>query len=539
MSSHRNLGSLSQEKDTMMPGRPSPAPEFSPSALSAPMWAKRFHIAVVAVACLLAFSGLVLSLYLAWSGLTGSTVAGCDGSTFDCNHVLTSRWSKVFGLPVGLFAAGVYIAVLGLLAAGTLSPRASLLQRSALAFLLMTATVSAIWFVALQFYMQKFCFYCCTTHACSVLTTLVVVPGLRLPWKRLLMVTAMGVAAVGTLTLIQWQSEPPQTFRIETHDELPPLLTEPGQTSDDVFGAPATFDAPGSAGGDDVFSAPGVFDAPAESAPGVFDAPAVDDAEPAQSPADELPVFEAPANGPPVFNAPVQDSASTPADHPADSGRFAWAAASPWFSLMGVVAADGDEEEKEEPRLVPVSSGRRQLNIAQWPLYGDLDAKYVVVAMFDYTCTHCRSTCKAIREAVEKDGLDLAVVALPTPLHRSCNDAATSNDPAGAHRCDVAKMAVAVWLADREKFQQFHDFLMSQQRSAGEARAKAIELIGAEQFNQRMASKTPSDYIAKTVFLYKESGAGTLPKLVFPRTTVVGEISSGSTITNLVKQNLR
>jgi len=188
-----------------------------------------------------------------------------------------------------------------------------------------------------------------------------------------------------------------------------------------------------------------------------------------------------------------------------------------------------------QSRLVPILS--HQLRIDQWPVYGSTDSKLVVVKMFDYTCSHCRSTHQAIVSA-KRNGLDLAIVALPVPLHQSCNVHAKNNEPSRSKACDIAKHAVAVWLVDRSKFNEYHDWLFQVERNAGEARTKAIQLVGQQALDAQLAKGTPAKYISKHVTLYKQAGAGTLPKLVFPRTTVVGEVSSATTITNLVKSNL-
>lgn len=179
-----------------------------------------------------------------------------------------------------------------------------------------------------------------------------------------------------------------------------------------------------------------------------------------------------------------------------------------------------------------------QLRMHQWPVYGSLDSKMVVVKMFDYTCSHCRSTHQAIVSA-KNSGLDLAVVALPVPLHRSCNSAAKNNDPSRSKSCEIARYAVAVWLADSSKFNAYHNWLFEVERGASEARTKAVELVGQQALDAQIAKGTPSKYISKHVTLYKQAGAGTLPKLVFPKTTVVGEVSSGTTITNLVRANIK
>src|SRR5436189_6449551 len=51
--------------------------------------------------------------YLAWTSLSGSTVAGC-GPDSGCDKVLRSRWGYLLGIPVSLLALVIYFAVLGL-----------------------------------------------------------------------------------------------------------------------------------------------------------------------------------------------------------------------------------------------------------------------------------------------------------------------------------------------------------------------------------------------------------------------------------------
>ena len=55
----------------------------------------------------------------------------------------------------------------------------------------------------------------------------------------------------------------------------------------------------------------------------------------------------------------------------------------------------GSHQEKR--RLITVTNNRTTLDVRQWPLIGDPDAKYIFVEMFDYTCPHCRATHNAVR----------------------------------------------------------------------------------------------------------------------------------------------
>lgn len=446
--------------------------------------------------------GLGISVYMSWIGLTGSSVVGCDGGLFDCDHVLTSRWSKFLGIPVGLPAAGLYAGLLGLLATirwkkDTAPPLAWRL----ISLLSWTAGLAAVWFLGLQvFVLGHLCVYCVAAHTCSLLVWGIV--QFSRPWEKSVQTknALIGGTLVAVLIAGQALGTPPQTFRIEEY-AMPEPESLPIESDGEPMGEADVFDAP--AGGDD-----DVFDAP------VFDAP----------------VFDAPVFEPPQTNAT-----------PATSFHVAMAMAR-WFhpsmGLVGVMDETATKPAETERRLVPVSGGRRQLDVDQWPLWGDRDAKYVIAKMFDYTCSHCRETHHAIEAAREQLGGELAVVVLPVPLHQSCNSASQTTDPSLVGRCTIAKLGVAMWLADPDQFTEFHNWMLQQERTVDETRNHIISLIGADRFNEVYNGKTPSAYVDKNIFLYKEAGAGTLPKLVFPTTTIVGEISSGTTIANLIREKL-
>ncbi|MDA9859459.1 vitamin K epoxide reductase family protein, partial [Rubripirellula sp.] len=70
----------------------------------------------VAASSILGTIGLLASGYLGYVGLTASKVVGCDGGLFNCDHVLTSRWSTVMGIPVSLPAVALYAVVLSAIA---------------------------------------------------------------------------------------------------------------------------------------------------------------------------------------------------------------------------------------------------------------------------------------------------------------------------------------------------------------------------------------------------------------------------------------
>ena len=185
-----------------------------------------------------------------------------------------------------------------------------------------------------------------------------------------------------------------------------------------------------------------------------------------------------------------------------------------------------------------VTGNKFRLDVRQWPLLGKPDAKYIFVEMYDYTCPHCRNTHRAIRGACDRYGDDLAIVALPVPLDRACNSSATSQG--GQHRdaCEIAKIAVAVWRVDAGKFAEMHNWLFETDRSAYGARQQAERLVGKEALDKELSNSVAQEYVAKHVELYKRVGAGSVPKLMFPKTSLVGEVSSTQRLCDTIEREL-
>ena len=172
---------------------------------------------VRALACI----ALLISGYLIYQKATGqiSSLAGCGGEG-GCSNVLGGRWASWFLIPVTVFAAALYIAVL--IAAWPSLARARPQQS---AFVLRTAAVlaggAAVWFFGLLIFVEKsFCAYCAAMHACG-LALAVIVFG---PARRSLPATSQAPFALGVLglaALIVGQLLGPQT---DTHE----LATIPG-----------------------------------------------------------------------------------------------------------------------------------------------------------------------------------------------------------------------------------------------------------------------------------------------------------------------
>lgn len=428
---------------------------------------------------------LVSSSYLAWSSLTSSPVAGCSGGKwFDCGHVLHSKWSSVMSVPVSVPAIAVHVSLLSMLLAGSAAPRWQSMRWSILGFASLSSGAAALWFVGLQvFVLEHLCKYCLIAHACGL-----VLAGIFL-WKRPLHATNLfwiGGAvtlSIAMLIVLQTLNATPQTFELIDHSKTNGVAVPLEDEEESLFEAPKPPNEPQALLRRDPFS--------------------------------------------PGF----------------DNARIALAM--PWTlaSLLGGQVANVIDGGVEVGKVPKVRSARilnnLKLDTTSWPLIGKPDAELVFVEMFDYTCEHCQRTHKALEGARKKLGDRLAIIALPVPLDIKCNPTVKVTDAAHMESCDLAKLAIAVWSVDRDKFSEFHSYLFVTKPKYAQALLKANEMVDAAKLKQTLGSSLPGEYVAKHISLYQKAGAGTIPKLMFPQTTSVGAIESADTIVRLIEQHLR
>jgi uncharacterized membrane protein len=103
---------------------------------------------------ILVLAGIALNLYLLFRRLADGGIAGCGGGP--CDQVLASRWAVVFGVPVTVFGALVYLGLL-------LSPAPSF--RRLTTPLLGAVLGAACWFVFAQAVLiGEFCPWCIAAH---------------------------------------------------------------------------------------------------------------------------------------------------------------------------------------------------------------------------------------------------------------------------------------------------------------------------------------------------------------------------------------
>jgi uncharacterized membrane protein/protein-disulfide isomerase len=159
------------------------------------------------------------------------------------------------------------------------------------------------------------------------------------------------------------------------------------------------------------------------------------------------------------------------------------------------------------------------------PLVGSPDAPHVLTLLFDYKCPHCQQLHFMLDEVIRRYDGKLAFVLCPTPLNTRCNPYVPRDVDEFADSCELAKVALAVWVAKREAFPAFNRWMFSmesgdrwQPRSLDAAKGKAIELVGAAKFDAASADSWIGQYLQTCIRVYGntiQDNNNAVPKLVF------------------------
>ena len=454
-----------------------------------------------------------ISCYLAYATLTSSEVAGCGGGTFDCSHVLTSKYSKWMGIPVSILAAANYFVMLLALSAiffAGVRDTARQISWAMIGFCGIAAGMAAIWFIGLQaFAIGHYCPWCLGAHTCGLVIATALL--LKRPFGTPLTIASIGLAGCGTAALIVGQifAEEPPKFTIIDHNEQ----TQEKASEDSELSAPE----------DDEFFAP-----PLEEDGEMFESPSGDENDTVESGSRSS--FRGVASLLGMFSTTAMLTYQPQEEGEQEEGK----------QEEKKQEDDKQADKKPKRRMVSVK-GNLRLDPRQWPLLGSSDAKYIFVELYDYACPHCRATHRAIEGACETMGDDLAVIVLPVPLNTNCNSAITRTGANFGQSCELAKLAVACWKLDPQKFEEFHHWMFEGAACPryAQAKAKADSLLGREKVDAELRKEAAGKYIKKHVQLYKRIGKGVVPKLLFPTTTVEGEFSSPAALVELVQKRAK
>jgi uncharacterized membrane protein len=182
------------------------------------------------------------------------------------------------------------------------------------------------------------------------------------------------------------------------------------------------------------------------------------------------------------------------------------------------------------------------------PLVGSPDAPYVVTLLFDYKCPHCQQLHLMLDEAIRRYGGKVAFALCPTPLNTKCNPYILRDVDEFKDSCELAKVALTIWVAKREAFPAFDRWMFSYEsgdrwhpRSLDAARAKAVELVGHAKFDGAWADPWIGRYMQTSIRIYGDTVQGgntAVPKLVYGSRWVTPEPNDADDLVLILHDSL-
>jgi len=475
-----------------------------------------FHPVALWLCRLSALIATVLAAYLGWHVYQSGPIAGCGAeSSFSCDEVLNSRWSRWFGLPVGLLAVPVYASIFAASwFLGSKSPESvRRLGWMLIIPLSVAAGFAAVWFTILQIVdVKQICPYCLGTHVCGLVlfgvlfwqlplhhdeedsrpmliagAAGIITPPQRTGISGLLLALLTSLGALGFAVLLGGQLlYESKTYTFEKHTP----------TADAAVPSVDGMVVDGTAG-----------DRP-DGQPGALDGSLL--AAPTSKPNDDEPVFatvrDVTTQGDVV--SPPTPSTTAAADAPMDDDRV----------------LDDDLVVETTATFKPVLPVGRQvvylenkspLVVEHEMLIGSESAEYVAVELMDYTCKACRRMYFRLREVEKWYGEKLAIAIRPIALEARCNPWIAETDPSHENACRYAIMAMAVWKTDASAFPRFHRWLIVTEPipPLGQALAFADSIVNPTELRKNLKSQMLKDRLGENNGLVNELGEK-LPTLI-------------------------
>ncbi|MCC6679920.1 MAG: thioredoxin domain-containing protein [Phycisphaeraceae bacterium] len=187
-----------------------------------------------------------------------------------------------------------------------------------------------------------------------------------------------------------------------------------------------------------------------------------------------------------------------------------------------------------------------QLDPRRSPILGRPDAPVILVEIYDYTCPHCRLLYQFMHQARQRYGDQLAIIMLPTPLNSDCNRHVTKTKPEQKHACELAKLALAVWLADSDQFTAMHEWLFEHYEqmvfdspfgsNVEAARSFAETLVSKDALERTLADPAVDAWISTNNDLYNALGGGQ-PKLLLHDLRIDGRPETAQELFDLLEKH--
>ncbi|QQE12740.1 thioredoxin domain-containing protein [Planctomycetota bacterium] len=152
--------------------------------------------------------------------------------------------------------------------------------------------------------------------------------------------------------------------------------------------------------------------------------------------------------------------------------------------------------------------------VIDFPHLGNVDAPIVLTELYDYTCPNCREMATDLRMLMKEYPDKYVLVTLPVPLNANCNRLVTNTQEHAKDACDLAHLALAMWLSFPEHFPAYHEDLMAGPTppSPQQATQLALQYIAPDQLKLALENPLIDNQIKSFVEIYAAVG-GSLPTL--------------------------
>lgn len=424
---------------------------------------------------------LVIDLYLAYAGISGDSVVGC-GPDSDCDKVLQSKWSKLFGIPVSLFALPLYVGLIysvGLFREN-IEPRKQRYAWRLTLFCSFLVLGAAIWFTFLQiFIIKSICPYCLAAHILGGTASLILIlkapiykPQRRKARDRRIYISPhrarkrlVFACVLLALLIIGQIIYSPQTHIVKPLNPNPDITQLTNQPQPTVLTNAVISNT-----------------------------------------------TAAPSTAPQLATNVRTESVSTP------------------------IAQDS------EMFKLQIGGASFEFNPNEVPVLGDAKAPYKILSLFDYTCHYCREMHHHILDLVGIYSNRLCIVNLPMPLDANCNPLFPRTPRAHINACEYAKIGLAVWRANRSAHSEFEKFVFEGENPPPleKVRAYAENLVGKDNLDKAIIDPWVSTIIKTTTSIFSTNALylsqGQMPQIIIGTNLICGQIQDKSVLIEQIEK---
>jgi len=181
------------------------------------------------------------------------------------------------------------------------------------------------------------------------------------------------------------------------------------------------------------------------------------------------------------------------------------------------VVRDGGQGKRAEGRVVSFFKGRKHYNAVTMPHLGPSGAKHVMVKYFDYTCSSCRDVHEDLHFVTESHPDTFCIILLPVPLDRHCNPFFPADLTNHDHACELARLSLAAWRANPERWPEVHERLFSRPVLPPEVAEAAVgQIVGYDELARALEDPWINQILETGIKDFKQMifRSGAMPKLV-------------------------